>query len=179
MILGQMISVAEDGVLPIDVAEKYLNIYIGEADWKTYISKLWTNFENKNKNVDISREDIKRAISCTALLPTLEKTNIPDPVHLMLFWCPTWNQYKEKDWFSLFRNIVKEDIEIQKNHKELLAMGVIDPIDYSPITRQAYNWLYARSESTSAVNEKTKSVVSKKMQNLIIGRASCRERVST
>ena len=104
MILEQMISVVKDNILPIEVAEKYLNIYIGEADWKTHIAKLWTNFENKNKNTEISKEDIKKAVSCTMLLPTMEKTNIPDPVHLMLFWCPTWNQYKEKDWFSLFKD---------------------------------------------------------------------------
>lgn len=165
--LEQMISVIDKNTMPMDVAEKYLNIYIGEADWKTHISKLWNNFENKNKNADISREDIKRAISCTALLPTLEKTNIPDPVHLILFWCPTWNQYKEKDWFSLFKDIVKKDIEIQKNHRQLLTLGVIDPIDYSPITRQAYNWLYSHAENSGAVSEKNKDIVSKKMQNLI------------
>jgi hypothetical protein len=167
MILEQMISVVEKNTLPVDVAEKYLNIYIGEADWKTHISKLWTNFENKNKNAYTSREDVKRAIACAALLPTLEKTNIPDPVHLILFWCPTWNQYREKDWFCLFRDTVMKDIEIQKNHKQLLILGVIDPIDYSPITRQAYNWLFSHAESSGAVNEKTKDTVSKKMQNLI------------
>jgi len=167
MMLEQMISVVEQNALPIDVAEKYLNIYIGEADWKTHIAKLWTNFENKNKNVDMSKEDIKKAISCTTLLPTIEKTNIPDPVHLMLFWCPTWNQYREKDWFSLFKDVVKKDIEIQKNHNQLLSYGVIDPIDYSPITRQAYNWLYSRSENSGAINDKNRRTVSKKMQNLI------------
>lgn len=167
MILEQMTSVIEKNTMPIDVAEKYLNIYIGESDWKTHITKLWTNFENKNKNADISREDIKRAISCTALLPTLEKTNIPDPVHLILFWCPTWNQYKEKDWFSLFKDVVKKDIEIQKNHKQLLSLGIIDPIDYSPITRQAYNWLYSYAENSGSINDKTRDLISKKMQNLI------------
>lgn len=128
---------------------------------------MWTNFENKNKNAELSRDEIKRAISCTMLLPTMEKTNIPDPVHLMLFWCPTWNQYKERDWFSLFKDVVKKDIDIQNNHKSLLELGVIDPIDYSPITRQAYNWLYSHAESTQAINDKTKDLVTKKMQNLI------------
>lgn len=128
---------------------------------------MWTNFENKNKNSELSKEEIKRAISCTMLLPTMEKTNIPDPVHLMLFWCPTWNQYKERDWFSLFKDVVKKDIDIQNNHKLLLQLGVIDPIDYSPITRQAYNWLYSHAESTQGINDKTKDVVIKKMQNLI------------
>jgi len=167
MILEHMMSVVDQGNLPIDVAEKYLNIYIGEADWKTHIAKLWTNFENKNKNKDLSREEIKKTVSCAALLPTVEKTNIPDPVHLILFWCPTWNQYREKDWFSLFKNVVKKDIEIQKNHKQLISLGVIDPIDYSPITRQAYNWLYSHAKNSGAVNDKNEEIISKKMQNLI------------
>lgn len=88
-------------------------------------------------------------------------------MHLILFWCPTWNQYREKDWFSLLKDVVKKDIEIQNNHKQLLNLGVIDPIDYSPITRQAYNWLFSRAETDGVVNDKTKDTISKKMQNLI------------
>ena len=167
MFLDQLNIAIRDKALPLDVAEKYLNLYIGEADWKTHISKLWMNLENKNKNSDISKEDIKRAISCTMLLPTMEKTNIPDPVHLILFWCPTWNQYKERDWFSLFLEIVKKDLYIQTNQKELLSIGIIDPIDYSPLTRQSFNWLYTQAEQNGDLNEKNKDLVIKKMQNLV------------
>lgn len=167
MFLDQLNIVLRDKALPLDVAEKYLNLYIGEANWKNHISKLWTNFENKNKNFDISKEDIKRAISCTILLPTMEKTNIPDPVHLILFWCPTWNQYKERDWFSLFLDVVKKDLLIQTNQKELLSIGIIDPIDYSPLTRQSFNWLYTSAEYNKDINEKNKDIVIKKMQNLV------------
>jgi hypothetical protein len=88
-------------------------------------------------------------------------------VHLILFWCPTWNQYKEKDWFSLLRDVVKKDIQIQSKHKTLLEMGVIDPIDYSPITRQAYNWLYSKAETSGAIKPGNKNVTIKKMENLI------------
>lgn len=55
MFLDQLNTVIRDKALPLDVAEKYLNLYIGEADWKTHISKLWMNLENKNKNSDISK----------------------------------------------------------------------------------------------------------------------------
>jgi hypothetical protein len=167
MFLEQLNKVVQEKALPLEVAEKYLNLYIGEADWKTHISKLWTNFENKNKNSDLSKDEIKRAIACTVLLPTIEKTNIPDPVHLILFWCPTWNQYKEKDWFSLLSDVIKKDLMIQKNHNELLSLGVIDPIDYSPLTRQSFNWLYTQAEQNGDITDKNKSVVIKKMQNLV------------
>ena len=167
MFLDQLNSVVKDKTLPVDVAEKYLNLYIGDADWKNHISKLWLNFENKNKDSELSREHIKRAITCAMLLPTIEKTNIPDPVHLILFWCPTWNQYKERDWFSLFVDVVKKDIYIQSNQKELLSIGVIDPIDYSPLTRQSFNWLYMQAESTGDLNDTNKHHVMKKMQNLV------------
>lgn len=167
MFLEQLNKVVNEKTLPVDVAEKYLNLYIGEADWKTHISKLWTNFENKNKNSELSKEEIKKAIACTILLPTMEKTNIPDPVHLILFWCPTWNQYKEKDWFSLLLEVIKKDLMIQTNHKELLSLGVIDPIDYSPLTRQSFNWLYTQAEQNGDITEKNKDVVVKKMQNLV------------
>jgi len=167
MFLDQLNTVVRDKSLPLDVAEKYLNLYIGDADWKTHISKLWTNFENKNRNSDQSKEDVKRAIACAALLPTIEKTNIPDPVHLILFWCPTWNQYKERDWFSLLVEIIKKDLYIQNNQTELLSLGVIDPIDYSPLTRQSFNWLYLQAEQSGDINEENKSIVTKKMQNLV------------
>ncbi|GEM_PF-1903130 len=166
MFLEQLNKVIEEGTLPVEVAEKYLNLYIGEANWTAHISKLWLNLENKNKNAEISRENIKRAIACAVLLPTLEKTNIPDPVHLILFWCPTWTQYKERDWFLLLSDVIKKDLMIQKNHSELLSLGIIDPIDYSPLTRQSFNWLYAQSEQNGDIGSNG-VVVSKKMQNLV------------
>lgn len=102
MFLDQLNITVRDKTLPLEVAEKYLNLYIGESDWKTHISKLWTNFQNKNKNSDLSKDDIKRAISCTMLLPTMEKTNIPDPVHLMLFGVQPGTSIKKEIGFLYF-----------------------------------------------------------------------------
>ena len=167
MFLDQLNTVIRDKALPLDVAEKYLNLYIGEADWKTHISKLWMNLENKNKNSDISKEDIKRAISCTMLLPTMERTNIPDPVHLILFWCPTWNQYKERDWFSLFKETIEKDLEVKNYRKEVIKSGIIDPIDYSPMSRQAFNWLYERAYNSGEITEENKTVVTEKLKNIV------------
>ena len=167
MFVDQMNAVIQNNVLPIEVAEKYLNLYIGEANWKLHIGKLWQNFENKNKDSLMNKEHIKRAIACAIILPTVEKTTIPDPVHLILYWCPTWRQYKEKDWFSLLVEIIKKDLLIHNNQKELLSIGVIHPIDYSPLTRQAYNWLHAQAEQSGDLTKDNKDLIVKKMQNLV------------
>jgi hypothetical protein len=167
MSLQELTKVTEQGILSIDTAQKYLNVYIGDSDWSKHINQLWLNLEAKNKNLDLSKEDIKRIIACTMLLPTYEKTTIPDPVHLILFWCTTWGQLKEKDWFSLLQDVVKKDILIQNNRKNLLDIGVIDPIDYSPLTRQASNWLYAEAENSGAINDSNRKEITTKLQNLV------------
>ena len=167
MSLQELTKVIEEGTLSVDTAQKYLNVYIGDSDWAKHINQLWLNLENKNRNQEISKEEIKKIISCTLLLPTYEKTTIPDPVHPILFWCTTWGQLKERDWFSLFKDVIKKDILIQNNRKNLLGLGVIDPIDYSPLTRQAYNWLYSEAQNAGIINEGNKKEISIKLQNLV------------
>lgn len=160
-------KVIEENVLPIDIAEKYLSIYVGEEDWKKHINKLWSNLENKNKNPELSKEQIKNIISCATLLPTIEKMNIPDPPYLLLFWCTGWAQLHERDWFSLFQDVVKKDILIQSNRKRLLHLGIVDPIDYSPLTRQGYNWLFSEAESFGSVTNENKKDIENKLQNIV------------
>lgn len=167
MSLEELTNVIEKGVLSVDTAQKYLNIYVGESDWPKHINQLWTNLENKNKNLDLSKDEIKKIIACTLLLPTYEKTTIPDPVHLILFWCTSWGQLKERDWFTLFKDVIKKDILIQNNRKNLLDIGVIDPIDYSPLTRQAFNWLYAEAEKNDCITDENRSEIKTKLQNLV------------
>jgi hypothetical protein len=48
MSLEELNKVVESSVLPINVAERYLNLYIGESEWEKHINKLWVNLE-KNK----------------------------------------------------------------------------------------------------------------------------------
>jgi hypothetical protein len=167
MSLEELTKVVENSVLPINVAERYLNLYIGESEWEKHINKLWVNLENKNKNLDLSKEQIKKVISCALLLPTIEKTNIPDPCHLILFWCTSWSQLNEKDWFALLKEVVKKDIMVQGNVKKLLELGVIDPIDYSPLTRQAYNWMYAEAEASGCITIESKKLIEKRLQNIV------------
>jgi hypothetical protein len=167
MSLEELSKVVEHNVLPVDVAQKYLNLYVGESDWSKHINKLWVNLENKNKNLDVSKEEIKKVIACTLLLPTVEKTTIPDPCHLILFWCTSWSQLNERDWFGMLKDVIKKDLMIQLNMKRLLEIGVIDPIDYSPLTRQAYNWLYSEAENSSSVTNENKKEIQKRLQNIV------------
>lgn len=167
MSIDGLSKVIEEDALPVEVAEKYLNIYVGQDDWTKHINKLWGNLENKNKNIEMSKQQIKNVISCATLLPTIEKLNIPDPAYLLLFWCTGWAQLNERDWFSLFQDVVKKDILIQSNRKRLLEIGVVDPIDYSPLTRQAFNWLYSEAEACGIINDSNRKEIETKFQNIV------------
>jgi hypothetical protein len=145
--LKEVITAVEDNALPVSVAEKYLKLYVADIDWQPHITSLWKNALNKSSNQDAAREFIKKAISCAILLPAVEKTQIPDPPSNLLFWCTGWRQFNDRNWFEDLIEILKNDIEISTNRNKIIQVGVIDPIDVSPITRQAFNWLYEKFKS--------------------------------
>jgi hypothetical protein len=144
-------NAVQDRTLPMSVAEKYLKLYVADIDWQSHIAILWKNALTKFKDQDLAKEHIKKAVACATILPFLEKTPIPDPPSNLLFWCTGWRQFHENDWFDLLVDIMKEDIEISLNRNKIIEVGVIDPIDVSPITRQAYNWLYDKASDTYIV----------------------------
>lgn len=160
-------KVIEEDVLSTDVADMYLSIYVADIDWKPHIAKLWSNIKNKNPNELDCKVQIKKSIACATLLPLYDKRIVPNPPHNLLFWAPTWSQYNEKDWFSLYKEIIREDIEIRKNRKKILSLGVVDSVDYIPLTRQAYNWLYSKAEESDVINDNNKHELIKKFQNLV------------
>ena len=137
-------SVLIHNSLPLSVAEKYLKLYVADIDWSNHIGNLYSNFYNKSKDPELAKENVRKAISCATLLPLIKKTTIPDPPSNLLFWCTAWQEFKEQDWFKLFQEIIKEDVIISENRNKIINIGIIDPIDVSPITRQAYNWLYEK-----------------------------------
>jgi len=159
--------VIKENILPIELAEDYLKIYVADIEWKTHINKLWKNFSNKKLGDEECKALVKKAISCAVLLPSLENTQIPDPPQSLLFWCTAWAQFNERDWFELFKETVEKDIFIKNSRKKIIEAGIIDPIDYSPLTRQAYNWLYDKAESTGSINDNNKDVVIKKLKNIV------------
>jgi len=114
--------VSKEDSIPKELAEEYLKIYVADIEWGVHIDKLWNNFYNKNKNVDEAKTMVKKTISCAVLLPSLESTKIPDTPQSLLFWCTAWAQFKEREWFELFKKTVEEDIQIKNNRKKIISV---------------------------------------------------------
>ena len=160
-------TLANEGTLSFDIAEKYLNIYLGEADWKEKISQLWTVQKRKLGDEQKAKDFVKKSVACACLSPVINKSAIPDEKHVLLFWVSGWPQFNERDWFDLFRNVAKNDIVIDKNRKIIMECGIFNQIDMSPITRQAYNWLYERLDKESFSTEDKKNEAIEKIKNLV------------
>jgi len=132
-----------------------------------HIGDLWSVSIKKIPDQDLAKDYMKKAIACTVLLPFKEGTEIPDQPSKLLFWCTGWKQFNKEDWFSMFLDVLKEDIEISTKRNTLLALGILDPIDVSPIARQAFNWLYDQFTNTCNVDECNTEQIKSKFTNLV------------
>lgn len=160
-------ALANDGTLSFDVAEKYLTIYLGEADWKEKIGQLWTVQKRKIQDEQKTKDFVKKSVACACLSPIINKVNIPDEKHVMLFWVGGWPQFNERDWFDLLKSIAAKDLEIENNRRIVIQYGIFDQIDYSPLTRQAFNWLCEKLEKESFDNPEKKLESVEKLKNLV------------
>lgn len=167
MLVEDLQKVILEDTLPTNVADLYLKIYVSDIDWKPYIAQLWTNSKNKMKEEDLARAHTKKVISCTTLIPSYNKGIIPDPPQNLLFWTQTWSQFSERDWLDLYKKNIESDIKIKENRKKILSYGIVDAIDYFPLTRQAFNWLYMKAQDSGDLNDENKQDVIKKFQNLV------------
>lgn len=165
MSIADVQQAVEDNTLPVSVAEKYLKLYVADIDWQSHITRLWSLTSSKISDQNLAKEYMKRAISCATILPLVEKTQIPDPPSNLLFWCTGWRQFNEQDWFQMLLEIMKEDIQITNSRNKIIQIGVIDPIDVSPITRQAYNWLFDKVSSSE--DEFNELEIKTKLGNLV------------
>jgi site-specific DNA recombinase len=66
-----------------------------------------------------------------------------------------------------FMEILKEDLDISIKRNEIIKFGVIDPIDVSPITRQAYNWIYEKVSEEEFQDKESFEAVKEKIKNLV------------
>jgi hypothetical protein len=166
MSIHSLDQLIKSNVLSIEVADKYLTIYLGESTWPEKISQLWA-VQSKRHGEEKAKEIVKKCIACACLSPVINKTTIPEENHVLIFWVAGWPQFNERDWFSMFKDVVKSDIEIEKNRNLIIQLGIFDHIDIPPLTRQAYNWLYERldGEKFTSQEQKEKSVT--KMKNLV------------
>jgi hypothetical protein len=153
-------------VLTKALAAKYLTLYLGESEWKDKIDQLFV-VQKKKLGEDKAKDFVKKSIACACLSPVINKSAIPDEKHVLLFWVSGWPQFNERDWFVLFRDVLKADIQIEKNRFLILQEGVFDHIDIPPLTRQAYNWLYEKLDKESFSSQDKKEEAVTKMKNLI------------
>lgn len=160
-------KVVKEDMLPLEVAEKYLTIFLGPGDWQKCILRLWEISKNKYNSEEERKYFVKKSVSCATLLSYVEKSTIPKIPENLLYWCGSWKQFNDRDWFKMFQEIVKKDIEIIENRNKAIVIGVIDPIDISPMTRQAFNWLYNSAKESGAVNDDNKEDIEKKLANLV------------
>lgn len=167
MQISEVVNAVETNSMSVDLADKYLKLYVADIDWRPHIAALWSNASKKYSDEVQIKDYVKRAISCTTILPLVEKTQIPDPPSNLLFWCTGWKQFNENDWFDLFLSVLREDIKIQENRNKVIEIGVIERVDVSPITRQAYNWLYERVLEDKSVSEDSLNDIKAKMINLV------------
>lgn len=167
MSLDSLQKVINEDTIPIDVAEKYLNIFLGPTDWRKNINKLWEISSSKNKTEESRKSFMKRAISCAVLLPYTEKSIVPSPPENLLFWCTAWVQFNERDWFDLFKKIIKEDIQIVNSRNKAILLGVIDPIDVSPMNRQAFNWLFSKAQESGGLDNVNIEELKNKLANIV------------
>lgn len=150
-----------------DTAIKYLNLYIGESDWGRHIDALWTRLAKKHNESD-ARAILRKTIACATLLPIYDRTKIPDNPENLLFWCPSYQQFSEKDWFSLLLEVIAEDEKIEGWRLECQRLGVIYPIVYAPWPRQAYNWLYKAAEESGQLNDDNRELIEKRFERLVL-----------
>jgi len=167
MSLDGLQKVINEDTIPRDVAEKYLNIFLGPTDWQKNINKLWEISGSKTKTEESRKSFMKRAISCAILLPYTEKSIVPSPPENLLFWCTAWVQFNERDWFDLFKKVIKEDIQIANSRNKAILLGVIDPIDVSPMNRQAFNWLFSKAQESGGLDNVNIEELKNKFANIV------------
>jgi hypothetical protein len=161
--MKNLIEVVENSTLPVDVADKYLKLYIADIDWKPHISSLWNNAVKKFRNETVAKDHVKKAVACATILPLVQKISIPEIPSNLLFWCTGWKQFNEGDWFDIFKGVIKEDLEIIEKRNKCISIGVTSRVDTVPITRQGYNWLYEKSVEEIGHNVD----VQDKMKNIV------------
>lgn len=149
-------------------AAKYLSLYLGESDhWVDHIDKVWQNLVKKNRPEE-AKLKLKKILACAIMLPAHDKSKIPDNPENLLYWCSSWQQFNERDWVADLLKTMAYDDKIEQHRYAALGLGVVHPIEYSPITRQAFNWLYTKAEETGSVTDTNRKDIEKRFRNVVL-----------
>lgn len=150
-----------------ELAAKYLSTYVADIDWTKHISRLWGRLLKRHGEQE-AKELMRKIIACTVLLPASDKTKIPDNPENLLYWVQSYQQFDEEDWVEELSSVVERDEQISAWRNQCLSLGIVHPFQYSPVTRQAFNWLYSMAEETGAVTSSNKNDVEKQCRNLVL-----------
>jgi hypothetical protein len=161
------IKTATSDSLDAKVAEKYLNLYVGDVDWAHHIAQVWGRLSKKHQPAEAGAI-MKKTLACTILLPLYDRTKIPELPENLLYWVPSYTQFNERDWFALLKETMTHDLEIDNWRNQALSLGIIYPLDYSPVTRQAFKRLYDKAQEAGVINEANKADIVRRFQNLVI-----------
>lgn len=160
--VDQLLQEVIGGTLDKEVAVRYLTIYLGEPSsgtWSEQIDKLYKKLKRKDQ--------IKNVLAHAILVSTTDKSIDVEVPENFLHRSQFFRQLSEKDWFKDFQKVVEEDLAIDKYRAEAKSLGIIDPIEYQPYTRQAFNWLYDRAEDAGDITPQNKERVTRLLKNLV------------
>lgn len=157
-------EVLKENVLPVEVAKRYLNIYLGQLDnWDHYLGLLW-KYSSSNP------EKMKQLVCAAMLLPAVDRSTKIDQTHPenLLLKVRSFHQIDQRDWFELFKQTYNRDVEIDVWRMQALSLGVVHPIEYQPISRQAFNWLYEKVEYNNLIhNDEIKKDITSRLTHMI------------
>lgn len=152
-------KVLKQDVITREVAQKLLSIYVCETDWWPHVGRLHQLLSRKHGKESAS-EMVRESVAFTILLPTEDKTiriDCDNPENNLFKW-RSFHQFEGKNWFKELQKVIRRDAEITEYRKQALALGVIDPIDYQPYSRQAFRWIcdHAEEDGVELTDDKLK-----------------------
>lgn len=157
-----------DGIITKSLAVRYLNTYIGQLDWETHLNRVFKRLE-RDYGKELATEKMREIIACTLLLPQIEGLHHiaeADKARL-LYTVKSYRQFSERNWSEMLRKIVARDLEIERWRQQALDLGIIDPIDYQPLCREAFNRLYNAAYEAGYITSDTKEYVSNSAKVLV------------
>lgn len=159
-------TVTKQDTLSVADAKEYLGLYLGPADWDAAIKRLYMQVKKKYTPSEVSRA-MRDIMSCAILLPKDEAIKVPTDPTKVLFWASSPSNLTMKNWFEALQNEMAYDKELRDNRHVVATLGVIARIDYSPITRQAFNWIWAKGQAMGHITDANRYEVERKFKNLV------------
>lgn len=157
----------KDFVLTKDKACRYLTLYTGEANWEKHLATLYSRL-TKNNSPENAQKALRKAVAFAVLMPTYDRTKLTTPPENLFFAGSSYNQFNDRDWAEELGAVIERDEEIKEWRGKALSLGFVDPIEYSPVTRQAFNWLFGKAEDSGVVNNDNKKQIAKMFEKLVI-----------